>query len=185
MCTTQWRWYKCVWWLQWWRWWRWWKQKIKLTASPVNQLLPKFIDKISAFQPSSSPPDCWLMMMLTLREKTWTKPLRYQAHPEKPESNKNLHDLIIDQTSCDSEIVAWGQMADLLPFLRSFLTKFVCCTYIMDHACRDSCMRGSRRCSKGSARVPLIQSCQYFVHPWSWWFDVDDESDNDDDDEWW
>ena len=87
--TTQWRWYKCVWWL---RWWRWWKRKIKLTASPVNQLLPKFNDKISAFQPSSSPPDCWLMMMLTLREKTWTKPLRYQAHPEKPESNKNLHE---------------------------------------------------------------------------------------------
>ena len=71
---TQWRWYKCVWWL---RWWRWWKRKIKLTASPVNQLLPKFNDKISAFQPSSSPPDCWLMMMLTLREETWAKPLRY------------------------------------------------------------------------------------------------------------
>ena len=63
---TQWRWYKCVLWL---RWWRWWKRKIKLTASPVNQLLPKFNDKISAFQPSSSPPDCWLMMMLTLRGK--------------------------------------------------------------------------------------------------------------------
>ena len=107
--------------------------------------------------------------------KTWKQ--------QKP--SWTLHDLIIDQTSCDSEIVAWGQKADILPFIRSFLTEFVCCTYIMDHACRDSCMRGSRRCSKGSARVPLIQSCQYFVHPWSWWFDVDDESDNDDDDEWW
>ena len=77
MCTMQWRWYKCVWWL---RWWRWWKQKIKLTASPVNQLLPKFIDKISAFQPSSSPPDCWLMMMLTLREK---------------KHERNLYDIIL------------------------------------------------------------------------------------------
>ena len=188
MCTTQWRWYKCVWWL---RWWRWGKRKIKLTASPVNQLLPKFIDKISAFQPSSSPPDCWLMMMLTLREKknmneTFTISYSPWKTWKQQKPSWTLHDLIIDQTSCDSEIVAWGQKADILPFIRSFLTEFVCCTYIMDHACRDSCMRGSRRCSKGSARVPLIQSCQYFVHPWSWWFDVDDdESDYDDDGEWW
>ena len=42
-------------------------------------------------------------------------------------------------------------------------------------------MRGSRRCSKGSARVPPIQSCQYFVHPWSSWFDVDDDESNNDD----
>ena len=69
-----------------------------------------------------------------------------------------------------------GRFTSLPCVSRSFLTKFVSCTYIMDHACRDSCMRGSRRCSKGSARVPPIQSCQYFVHPliimircWWWW----------------
>ena len=41
-----------------------------------------------------------------------------------------------------------GRFTSLPCISRSFLTKFVSCTYIMDHACRDSCMRGSRRCSK-------------------------------------
>ena len=65
----------------------------------------------------------WWWCLLWEKKKTWTKPLRYHTHPEKPESNKNLHDLIIDQTSCDSEIVAWGQKADLFPFL-VFLVLF-------------------------------------------------------------
>ena len=34
----------------------------------------------------------WWWCLLWEKKKTWTKPLRYHTHPEKPESNKNLHE---------------------------------------------------------------------------------------------
>ena len=124
--------------------------------------------------------------MLTLREKPWTKPLRYQAHPEKPESNKNLHDLIIDQTGCDGEIIAWGQKADLLPFL-VFLDLFwrnLCVVRILWITLAEivACVEvaGVQKARLVSLR---FSHANILSTPWSSWFDVDDvdESNNDDD----